>query len=258
MTHHNTFKEESGIITTDIPFELELLRQAVNYQQWVADTVRPFLGNSILEMGAGIGNMSRWLPVRDRLILSEADQRLTSLLTNTVAKVFQHDSRVKVETIDLSTRWIEKLETANFDTVVSFNVLEHIENDTQVIQDLVKMLHNSQQPGTKKIVTFVPAHQWAYGTMDQEFGHYRRYQCADFARIITKVAPHAQLYCRYFNLIGLPNWFLLGRILKRRSFNVEAVATFEKICPWLRPVDDFLHIRLRLPVGQSLLSVITL
>ena len=54
-----------------IPFELESLREAINYQRWIVDMISPFLGNSILEIGAGIGNISRWLPVRQRLVLCE-------------------------------------------------------------------------------------------------------------------------------------------------------------------------------------------
>lgn len=43
------------------PYELSLLSQAINCQKWIARAVRPYLGERIMEVGAGIGNMSRHL-----------------------------------------------------------------------------------------------------------------------------------------------------------------------------------------------------
>ncbi len=48
-----------------IDFELESLSKARNYQRWMYESVAPHLGVSILELGAGIGNMSQWLPKRE-------------------------------------------------------------------------------------------------------------------------------------------------------------------------------------------------
>jgi hypothetical protein len=50
---------------------------------------------------------------------------------------------------------------------------------------------------------------------------------------------------------------LLGRVLRRRSVSVGAIRWFERLCPWIRDVDDLLH-SLRLPLGQSLIAVLTL
>ena len=44
-----------------IPFDLVTLRAAVRYQQWVIRRCAPWLGQQVLEVGAGIGNMTRWL-----------------------------------------------------------------------------------------------------------------------------------------------------------------------------------------------------
>ncbi len=59
-----------------LPFELDSLAEARNYQRWVFDAVRPFLGRRILEVGSGIGNMSQWLPADELLVLAETDPRL--------------------------------------------------------------------------------------------------------------------------------------------------------------------------------------
>ena len=46
-------------IKSELSFELESLSLAVNYQKLVYETIEPYLGNSIIEVGAGIGNISQ-------------------------------------------------------------------------------------------------------------------------------------------------------------------------------------------------------
>ena len=73
--------------SNDLHFELDLLARAYNYQRWVFDTIEPFLGNRILELGAGIGNMSKWLPIREKLILTEYDLEFLKLLKKSMILV---------------------------------------------------------------------------------------------------------------------------------------------------------------------------
>ncbi len=239
----------------DLPFELELLNHAQNYQRWVAETVSPYLGNRILEVGAGIGNMSRWLPVRELLILTEAEKFLLGHLERTVTQFFGNNSRVKVNTVDLRSEWWKNYEKDHLDTVISFNVLEHVEDDALALQTLCRVLKNSQARGPKTLITFVPAHQWAFGTIDQSYGHFRRYSHKDFYKLHQKVCPEASFEYQYFNVIGLPSWFLMNRILKRKEIGLGSILLFEKLLPLLRPINDLLHKVLRLPFGQSLMVI---
>jgi SAM-dependent methyltransferase len=242
-----------------LPFELDSLSRAVRYQQWVADTVRPYLGQRILEIGSGIGSMSRWMPVRERLVLTEADPGLIPLLRSRVESTFPNDPRVEVHEVDVSADWTRDFRGTGIDTVVSFNVLEHIEDDAAVLRSLVDLLGSggSQADRPRRIVSFVPAHGWAFGGMDRTFGHFRRYSARDFERLLASVAPGGRLECRYFNLAGLPGWFFMGRVLGRAQIGASAIEAFEHMVPWIRGVDDFVHGALRVPLGQSLLAIIT-
>lgn len=242
----------------DIPFELASLARAVNYQRWVADSVRPHLGERIVELGAGIGNMSRWLPLRERLLITEAEPRFIPLLEGAVRATFGADPRVSVQPVDPSGDWTAPWRGMDLDTVVSFNVFEHIEDDVGAMARLVALLRASRAPGPKRIVSFVPAHAFAYGSLDRVFGHHRRYSRSAFRRLALEAAPGAQLDARYFNVFGLPGWLLMGRVLGRTTIGDGAVGAFERMCPWVRGIDDFLHARLGLPLGQSLLAVLTL
>lgn len=241
-----------------LPFELALLARAVNYQQWVASAVEPHLGRRILEVGAGIGNMSKWLPARDLLMLSEAEPSLLAQLRQTAARHFENDRRVSVAALDLTQDLRTQFSRHDFDTIVSFNVLEHIEDDAGALRQLIGILRDSQSGAPRRLVTFVPAHQWALGTIDRTYGHFRRYSAQDFGRLAAAVAPGCRYSARYFNLVGLPGWLVMGKLMRRPNISVRAVDSFEKLCPYIRGIDDFLHTTLHIPLGQSLLAVISL
>jgi SAM-dependent methyltransferase len=240
------------------PFELEALRKAVNYQRWVADVVTPYLGERILEIGSGLGSVSRWLPLRKRLVLTECEPMLLEELRATVRREFDADPRVAVAAADLARELPDELATEEFDTVVSFNVLEHIEDDVAAVARVARLLQKSGASRTRRVISFVPAHSWAFGTIDRVYGHVRRYSSRSFAAVAAKACPGGRLHTRYFNLYGLPGWILMGRVLRRRSIDARAIDLFEKLCPYIRGVDDAMHTYLKLPAGQSLLAVITL
>jgi len=242
-------------LAAELPFELESLKLAKNYQAWVSDTVQPFLGKRILEIGSGIGNLSQWLPVHERLILTEADPILFQTLKNNLAPL---SDKKTCHLIDVSTDWIEPFKKEQIDTIVSFNVLEHIEDDKKALKDLGELLKQAPANQPRRLVSFVPAHDWAYGTMDKSFHHHRRYSHKDLLKISHELFPTAKITYRYFNLAGLPGWIMMGKILKKESFDFTAVKAFEKICPYIRDIDDFIHEKLRIPFGQSLLFVIEL
>ena len=240
-----------------LPFELALLAEAVNYQQWMADRVRPHLGSRILEIGSGIGNLSRWLPVRERLLLTESDPSLFATLKENVAEHFGNDKRVSAASFDLSQTQTDALGAHDFDTVVSFNVMEHIADDAAALSRLARLLVEGRAKGPLRIVTLVPAHSWAYGSIDRIYGHFRRYSKRAFEQLSSRAAPGWKYSARYYNVVGLPGWVVMGKILRQRRILPAAVKRFDALCPYIRDCDDFLHDRIGLPLGQSLIAVLT-
>lgn len=244
--------------TSPIPFDLQILAEAVEYQKWSLETAMPFMGKRILEIGAGIGNMSRWLPVRDLLLLTEADLQLLPILKETVGSRFSRNDKVRVESIDLNQDWAAKLADENIDTIVSFNVLEHVQDEVGAIRTFANLLKNSKASGPKRIITLVPAHHWAHTSVDKSYGHFRRYIREDFETIRAHAAPDFHLHTQYFNLFGLPGWLAMGWIFRRSGVDLASVRAFEKICPFIKGIDNYIHSALKLPIGQSILAVMTL
>lgn len=67
-----------------------------------------------------------------------------------------------------------------FDSVVCINVLEHIENDAEEIQNAARMLKSG---GT--LIVRAPLHHWLFTPFDEAIGHFRRYS----ARTLEAIRP---------------------------------------------------------------------
>ncbi|RYZ92160.1 MAG: methyltransferase [Proteobacteria bacterium] len=242
----------------NIPFELSSLADAKRYQRWLYESVQPFLGQRILELGSGIGNLSQHLPVRERLILSDIEPGLLEELKRKVPP----QPNVTVTQVQVSDQLSETFKAENLDTIVSFNVMEHVENDEALLRDLLKLLSQSNAPGPKRIVTLAPAHQFAFGEIDKQFGHYRRYSSKSFRDLLDRAAGGSRTNFTYrsfyLNLPALLAWWLNGRVRKISQIGSGNMELFEKLCPIIRPIDTFLHRALRLPFGNSLVTIIEL
>src|ERR1700722_6106996 len=101
---------------------LHALSGAPRFNRWMADTIRPYVGERVLEIGAGIGNLTRALiPRRKAYVATDIDaEHLARLATR-----FQHRPNLRIRYCDLARPGdFAGLETS-MDSVVCLNVLEH-------------------------------------------------------------------------------------------------------------------------------------
>jgi SAM-dependent methyltransferase len=240
--------------TQDIPFELRALADAHRYQNWLASVAMPFLGDSILELGSGIGSMSQHLPQRKSLILSDVEDPFIAELKTK----FSQQSIVQVQKLDVQKPLIDQFGKFQLDTIVSFNVLEHIENDTQTFREMVTLLRSSKHNGPKRIVSLVPAHQWAFGCVDKIYGHHRRYSKRSFRSLIMNAGGQKlssrNYHEEYLNLPALLGWWWNGKIIGNTKIGKGNIQAFEALMPILRPLDQIAHQIFRIPFGNSLLT----
>ncbi len=237
------------------PFELDAMAQALRYQEWVIDTVGPYLGERILEIGSGIGTMTKWLAARAPTVATDIDQSLLARLRGVMeAWPAEPTAVLEFNAVDFTDA---PAAMDGVDTVISFNVLEHIEHDEEAVRGMWRVLTECG-PGdrTRRLIIFVPAHQWTHGAIDVAFGHYRRYGRQQLHDLVGRTAPTSvRIRTRYFNTFGLPGWFAMGKILKRPTFGMGSVRSMERLIPLIKRVDPFLHGRYDLPAGQSVLVV---
>ncbi|WP_315819590.1 class I SAM-dependent methyltransferase [Paraflavitalea speifideaquila] len=150
---------------------LERFAAATHFNRWLFDTVRPYCKGHVLEVGSGIGNISKlFLEGNFQLTVSDLRQEYGDLLQQ---RLGDHPQLAGVTLLDLVapdfTEGYRHL-LQQFDTIVALNVVEHIEDDKKAIDNCVQLL----KPGGQ-LVVLVPAFQSLYNLFDEELGHYRRY-----------------------------------------------------------------------------------
>lgn len=209
------------------------------YNRWLVDQVSDWLGRRVVDVGCASGNITRiLLSGRERLIaLEPAGEHLAEL-----RRRLGEDPAVCILEGTLAGPALSRVRAERPDTVASFNVLEHIEDDVAALRDMASVL----EPGGH-LALVVPALPILYGSVDRVDGHYRRYRKADLVGK-AEAAGFRVASCRYMNLPGAFGWFLNYRILKLAYPPEGAVGLFDRLVPAIRAVER----RLPPPFGQSL------
>ncbi|HVH10151.1 MAG TPA: methyltransferase [Gemmatimonadales bacterium] len=218
---------------------LERLAAAPRYNRWMYERIAPWVGRRVLEIGAGIGNMSAFLVDRERVVLTDTEAFYLARLRARFA-AFPH---VTVAELRLPAG-DPRLATERLDTVVCLNVLEHIEEDRASLRTIFELL----QP-RGRLVLLVPSLRALYGTLDETLGHVRRYGRRELRAKLAEVGFRLRRL-EYFNLAGVPGWWFAGRVLRRRLIPTAALRWYEALVPLFR-----LEWLLPWRVGQSLIAV---
>lgn len=146
-----------------------------NYNKWIVDLLRPFIGKNILEVGCGIGNLSRHLKNLGKLsCLDKSEYFLQHMKIDYPELNFYH--------LDISDTKVRSLKGEKFDTIICVNVLEHIEDDEMA---LFNMYHILNQDG--RLLLLIPAMPALYNILDARLGHFRRYDKEALEKKIIKV-----------------------------------------------------------------------
>lgn len=216
---------------------LESLSGAVNYREWLASLVLPWLGEDPIEVGSGIGDYAAtWAKLGYPILATEADPgRLAHLQQR-----FADDPRVRVEHLHAPIT-----KTARHSAVVAYNVLEHIADDVAALRAFGGLV-----AGGGYVIVLVPAFPIAMSRFDREIGHYRRYRRAGLTDAMT-AAGLAVVHMQYVNPVGLMAWIAGMRMLRRRPTPGFGLRVYDQMVPVLRR----LELRRRPVFGQSLFAV---
>ena len=185
----------------------------------------------VLEIGAGIGNLTRQLaPRRKQYIATDLDEEhLARLRTR-----FSHRPNLKIARCDLTNPADFEQFHELVDTVVCLNVVEHVEDDLIGLQNIRSAL----QPGGRAII-LVPQGQSIYGSLDVVLGHYRRYSEDELQTKLEKIGFRVETIIR-FNRVTRPGWYINGRILRKRTFGRFQLYVFDRLVWLWRKIDRFL------------------
>lgn len=207
---------------------LHALSAAPNFNRWMADTIRPFVGQRVLEIGSGIGNLTRAL-VRGRARYVATDissEHMTRLKTR-----FPGRPNLEVHYCDLTQPSDFAPFSNSLDTVICLNVLEHVDDDAMGLQNIYSILDH----GGRAIV-LVPEGMSVYGTIDEALGHFRRYTEEELKTKMEKTGFHVEQVVR-FNRVSRPAWFVSGRIIKRKTLDRNQMRLFDRFVWLWRKID---------------------
>jgi SAM-dependent methyltransferase len=197
---------------------------------------------SVLEVGCGTGNVLAEIRNSgfDRVVGSEA---LSEGLAFAARRV------PGAELLQMDARRIPFRE--EFDVVAAFDVIEHIDEDEQVLAGM----HAACRPGGGVMIT-VPQHAWLWSARDEFAGHRRRYGRAELLRKLA-AAGFVRPWTSSFMTLLLPLMVLSRR---RKQFKpsgeleIGAVAN-RLLTPVMALERGLIAAGLRFPAGGSLLAI---
>ena len=214
--------DEEGLET------LEAITAADKFNFWMYSKIKPFCSGRILEIGSGIGNISKYF------IDDQADIVLSDLRDNYLAALKKNFGNTPQENIDLvhpNFQVVYAHLIGTFDTVFALNVVEHIEDDVLAMKNIQLLLKNGG-----KTVILVPAFQALYNKIDKELYHFRRYTRSSLESVI--LAANFQLnHSFYFNFMGIFAWFIAGKIMGDSTVKKSKMSLYNALVPIFKLID---------------------
>lgn len=209
---------------------LARLSRAPRFNAWMAETIRPYCGERVLEIGSGVGNLTRRLIPRTRYIASDINPLYLQTLANLSAdRPYMRATYCDVTDLSSFPRIEEQ-----YDTVICLNVIEHVADDRAALGNIGSVL----APSGRAII-LVPQGPGNMGTLDEVLGHRRRYTRQSLAALASDCGFDVRTIIE-FNRTGSAAWFLNGRILRRRTFGLTQVWLLNLLTPVFRRLDPIL------------------
>jgi glycosyltransferase involved in cell wall biosynthesis len=205
------------------------LNRAPRFTRWMADVIRPYIGERVLEIGAGIGNMSLHLMPRATYWATDVNPHYVNYL----ASLQTTRPYMQVAHIDAGTSATYP-EGQTFDTVVCLNVVEHLGDDLAALENIRNVLDDDG-----RAIILVPRGPKLYGTLDEALGHCRRYT-EDQLKDVSARAGFALEQMLKFNRPGVVGWWLNGKVLRRRDFGLAQIRLLNILTPLFRLVDSWI------------------
>ena len=222
--------------------ELQLFAEAFHWKNYFSDLIQPFLGDCVLEVGAGIGGTTAYLNMGtatewiclepDRELLSELETSLEAGLLKQNVRCFNG----LITDIDPEKK---------FDSIIYIDVLEHIEDDHAEVRVAASLL----KPGGYLIV-LSPAHQWLFSPFDRAIGHCRRYSMESLRKLTPETMTIERLW--FLDSLGLSASLWNRAILRKDIPSLRQVKLWDqylvRCSRWIDPL-------LRHCIGRSLLAI---
>ena len=209
----------------------QMIAYARNFTRWVAKLASQRCGDRIIEIGAGIGNVSRFLPQREKLVVTDDHLPNIRVLENN----FDGNQMVDVMPLDVtSDSDIAKIaQNKKFDTVVFLDQLAKSNDEIEIFKRIRSLLNDDGQ-----LIFTVPLGPWLYGSIDKSVGRIKRYRKTEILGILEKSGYRVAEY-RPINALAVPGLLInskLFRTSKLGKFQLKLYHTFVPLFAMLERV----------------------
>jgi Methyltransferase domain len=226
--------------------DLEAMAFAATYHQWILEVFRPYLGQRLVEVGAGSGLFSALLmklPTQSLTLVEPSHEMYPALTSQVESSPAKEDIRTYNSIFAKVAAEIKR--DRQPDSIIYVNVLEHIKDDGAELE-----ICQTLGSGGRAFI-FVPALPWLFGKFDQSIGHYRRYTKRELEQKSQR-AGFRVVMSRYFDVMGVLPWWVKYRLLKSSRLEPSTVQLYDKyIVPVARVGEGFV----KPPLGKNLILV---
>lgn len=206
------------------------LQHARRQNKWLADTLRPLLGDRILEIGAGIGTLTSQFIPRELYVAADNNVHyLEYLRTYSFGKPY-----LRILPLDpTNPAEFESLE-GHFDTVLLINQLERMPDEQQALRNA-----NAALVSGGRVIVAVPQEPKRANELDKAMGHRERYTRASLEAALNRAGFKVENMLD-FNRAAAVSWKLTGSIRKHTKFSRPHLKAMETLTPLARKVDALL------------------
>ena len=206
------------------------LEKARRFNLWMGQTLAPYVGDRVLEIGAGIGTLTSQFIPRQFYLASDINPSYLSYLRGySVGKPY-----LRVRHVDAGVPGDFAALEGKFDTVLMINVLEHVPDEQVTLANI----RSSLMPGGRTVI-LVPQHPALYSTLDRALEHRERYTRKSLQEGLERAGFRVERIFD-FNRFSVPGWWLSGKVLHRKTFSRVQLKVLQMSMPVLRRMDNVL------------------
>lgn len=210
---------------------LDALEQAPQFNAWMYDSVKPWLGRRVAELGVGRGNLSKFIRRHEQVLLT--DYRLDYL--SELQQKWAEQQNLRIGKLDMTERAdYEQLREFAPDTVVFLNVLEHLEDDRAVLLNLFETV-----PEGCRLVVLVPYGMKLFSEFDRALGHFRRYSREELEGKMRDAGFEVERQF-FFNKVGVFAWYAANTVGGQKALKPWQLRLYGQLTPIFRMLDTIL------------------
>lgn len=217
---------------------LKSMSKGIKLNHWMYSQIKPYVTGKTLEIGSGIGNISRYfIENGDEIYLSDIRDQYLKLLKSK----FPDNEVIKIDLVDPDFDEKHSKLFESFELVFALNVIEHIQDDKKALINLSKLLKPNGF-----IYILVPAHQILFNNFDKTLFHYRRYNKTKLIDAFPNAIKIKKSW--YFNFAGIFGWFIVGKILNKKTIPESNMILYNLLTPLFKLLDYLTFNKLGLSV----------